>query len=431
MPKKVLGHLISENKLQMAIALSPGKVRTEIRAMLLDELWKQLRIFLAISIVLLLCVIFWPTGAKEDTITIARPEGTAQGMIREFLVESVDGWAEISLEVHARDYSEEELSQLHEAAVEYLDQTVLGENEAWNQIESNLVFPELVSGQFPVQWSTDAPWLVSGNGEVQNETLSRENRVSIRAEITYGTEFRVYERQITVVPKTYTQEELKIKEIETELQRLEEESRLSDLVSVPGTILGREVKDAEEDTVTIRFFCLAVAIILPVLGYYAYFEQLDKKRKTRLKQAARAYTEFVTKLTLTLMAGVSVRQTMERLAREYAKTYGADYVLTQELRVTRQELENGRPEQEVYESFGNRIGLVSYQRVAALLGQSVSRGVQDIRSLLLAEVKEVTVQERADIRIRGEQAGSKLLLPMMGFLVIIFAILLVPAFRMF
>ena len=219
--------------------------------------------------------------------------------------------------------------------------------------------------------------------------------------------------------------------VEEELLRIEEESRRSETVTIPKTILGQSMRMKTENTSTVRCFLLLIAGMLPVFGYYTYFEQQEKQQKLRLKQAAGAYTEFVTKLTLTLVAGVSVRQAIGRLAREYAKTYGKDYVLAQELKVARQELENGRPEQEVYEALGNRIGLVPYQRMTALLCQSVSRGVQDIRSLLLAEVKEVTAQERADIRIRGEQAGSKLLFPMMGFLVLIFAVLLVPAFQMF
>ena len=52
-----------------------------------------------------------------------------------------------------------------------------------------------------------------------------------------------------------------------------------------------------------------------------------------------------------------------------------------------------------------------------------------MRNLLLQEAKEVMAQEKAHIRQKGEQAGTKLLLPMMGMLFLVFAILLVPAFQ--
>ena len=110
---------------------------------------------------------------------------------------------------------------------------------------------------------------------------------------------------------------------------------------------------------------------------------------------------------------------------------GAKHMLTAELKVTNREMEHGQSEQEVYEAFGRRIGVLAYRRLASLLSQNVSRGVQGIRQLLLIEAKEVMAQERAGIIIRGAQAGTKLLLPMTGLLFLVFAMLLVPAFQTF
>jgi len=93
--------------------------------------------------------------------------------------------------------------------------------------------------------------------------------------------------------------------------------------------------------------------------------------------------------------------------------------------------EEATSEAVVYEAFGGRIGVLAYRRMASLLTQNVSKGVQDIRILLLQEAKEVMAQEKANIRQKGEQAGTKLLLPMTGLLLLVFAVLLVPAFRSF
>ena len=172
-------------------------------------------------------------------------------------------------------------------------------------------------------------------------------------------------------------------------------------------------------------------MVVPLLLYSGYFGSLDTRRKERKEQAENCYSEFITKLSLLLAAGNSVRQAFLRLAAEYEKNYGASHVLAAELRVTKQELDNGRSESVVYEDFGRRIGVLAYRRMASLLTQSVSRGVQGMRTLLLQEAKEVMAQEKAHIRQKGEQAGTKLLLPMMGMLFLVFAILLVPAFQSF
>ena len=131
------------------------------------------------------------------------------------------------------------------------------------------------------------------------------------------------------------------------------------------------------------------------------------------------------------MTGISIRQSFLRLAREYEEHYGEEHILTVELKVAKQELENGYSESIVYDGFGKRIGVLAYQRMTTLLTQNVSKGVQGIQALLLQEAKEAMAQERANIKIKGEQTGTKLLLPMMGMLVLVFAILLVPAFLSF
>ena len=172
-----------------------------------------------------------------------------------------------------------------------------------------------------------------------------------------------------------------------------------------------------------------LAVVVPILFYFGYFEMLDTKRKERKRQAEECYTEFVTQISILLAAGISVRQAFFRLEEEYEKKYGAQHVIAAELQITRQELENGHSEAMVYEAFGRRIGVLSYQRMASLLEQNTSKGIQGIRSLLLQEAKEVMAEERAKIKIKGEQAGTKLLFPMIGLLFLVFAVLLMPAFQ--
>ncbi len=157
-------------------------------------------------------------------------------------------------------------------------------------------------------------------------------------------------------------------------------------------------------------------------------EELQKQRK---EQAENSYSEFIAKLSLLLATGISIRQSFFRLAKEYEEHYGEGHILTIELKVTKQELEHGYSESAVYDMFGKRMGVLVYQRMASLLTQNVSKGIQGIQTLLLQEAKEAMAQERTNIKIKGEQAGTKLLLPMMGMLVLVFAILLVPAFWSF
>ena len=142
---------------------------------------------------------------------------------------------------------------------------------------------------------------------------------------------------------------------------------------------------------------------------------------------------FSGKAKVILMAvwHIPVRQIFFRLEAEYSTVYEKDHCLALELKRTKQELEHGYSESVVYELFGRRMKHLPYQRMAGILGQNTIKGMQGIRELLLQEAREVMAEEQTRIRMRGEQTSSKLLLPMMGLLLLVFGILLVPAFQTF
>ena len=424
--------LLPEERIRAFLALFPGKTKEEVEQRLETGLKRKLIRIIPAVLVLLTGAIWVACGEKRgrEAQRILRPEAGSADKIQKVQVETADGWREIEIPVAALELSEEQIEELQAEAEEYLDIVIAADNESLQRITTDLYFPEMVSDTFKINWSTDVPWLLDSKGQVHNENLAEERAVTVTARIDYGTEFRVYERRVVLYPKVYTQEEAVLHGITEELVRLEGESRFREEISLPSVIDGRNIRLSQGEGLSISVYLGVLAVLLPVFVYHNYFSKLEKEKKKQEEQARNGYAEFATKLSLVLMAGVSVREAFLRLSKEYAKTYGEDYILTKELKVTCRELSNGCPEAVAYEAFGNRFGQVPYQRMASLLSQNVTKGVQNIRELLLHEAKEVMAEERTKIKVRGEQAGTKLLLPMMGFLILIFAILLVPAFRM-
>lgn len=425
--------LVSEEKIRSAMVLYPGKTKKEVESKLREDIKKRLQKTLMVTgLLLAMSLILLYKERKEGRIqALVRPGVGMEETVQTVQIETADGWRKTEVSVSAVELEEEQIDKLHQETEAYLDTVVAGENENLQRVECNLYFPDEVLDSFEVSWSTDALWLLDVKGEVHNDGLTEEKVVTITAKIEYGTEFRVYERRVVVCPKEYTQEEKLLLGIEEELIKLEETSRTQKEVALPEMINGRKIQLLENKGLSSVGFLGILAVLLPVFVYQNYFSEIEKKKKDRADQARNGYTEFVTKLSLMLVAGVSVREAFGRLAKEYAKTYGNRFVLTEELQVTCRELENGCPEAVAYEAFGDRFGQVAYQRMASLLSQNATKGVQNIRELLLQEAKEVMAEERTKIKIRGEQTGTKLLLPMMGFLVLIFAVLLMPAFGMF
>ena len=421
---------VTPGKLRDAMELYPGKTREEVRELLFRELTKRLWPGIFAGAGLLLLAVF--TGGEESGEEIVRPApGGAAATVR-VLLELDGGWTTVPLSIGALEYSEEEIEALHETAEKQLETMVPGENESFAKVTKALNFPEkLLEICTGISWSTDAPWLVTSDGEVLNGELTEPVELQITAEVSYGTQVRYFSRPITVCPPEYTEEEMALRTAQQELIAWEESSRTKAQLVLPEHAGGLRVKQSEDTDFGAEGFLILLAFAVPMLLYSGYFGGLDTRRKERKEQAESCYTEFITKLSLLLAAGVSLRRAFERLAEEYEKNHGPEHVLAAELKVTRQELDNGCSETVAYEEFGRRIGVLAYRRMASLLTQSVSKGVQGMRNLLLQEAKEMMAQEKANIRLKGEQAGTKLLLPMMGLLFLVFAILLVPAFQSF
>lgn len=142
-------------------------------------------------------------------------------------------------------------------------------------------------------------------------------------------------------------------------------------------------------------------------------EEMNKKKVTWRFQ----YPDLVHKMVLYLGAGLSIRSTFVKLAAQY-----------ETIQYARREIDAGVPEVIAYEHFGKRTGLQSYIKLATLLNQNLKRGTSTL-FLRLEEEALLSSQERIQNgKKMGEEAGTKLLLPMAMLLGVIMIMIMIPAF---
>ncbi len=431
--QKVFSRIITEERVMAAMPLYSGKTREEVREQLALEVFRRMGFAVLIGILIFIFSFILARGqTEENPRLLKRPPAGEAPLKVPVLLEIEEGLLEGELELGAHQYSEEEIEKLHTNAERQLRNTIHGTNEDLLHITEALQLPgELPEYSAKLSWHSDHPELVTAAGEVKNEKLSEPTEVMVEAKIFYGEEYRIFAEQITVLPRTYTKAELVRREGMEKLQEQEMTERTKESFFLPETVLGMRLLLPEEKKIPILFVCTILVAILFPAAYYGYFNDIETKKKKRVKQAKEAYQEFMTRLSLLMAAGLSSRYAWKRLTEDYNRRYGNGHVLAKELFVTESELENGRSETSAYEAFGERLGIVSYQRLASLLAQHVAKGVQGMQQQLLSEAREVLAQEREGIKLRGEEAGTKLLLPTMGLLMLVFAILLVPAFASF
>ncbi len=201
-------------------------------------------------------------------------------------------------------------------------------------------------------------------------------------------------------------------------------------VMLPDTVSGNEVRYVNRSykkDYNACYLCLFVICLLPVLWRRERQEQL----KERENQLLLAYPELVNKVMLLLSAGLTVRGSLERICAEYRdriRKGGERKYVYEEVCFSVQEMEHGMSETMALESFGKRCRLLPYLRFASMMNQNIRKGSEGLIGLLEVEAVEAFEKRKEQVKIMGETAGTKLLLPMILMLGVVMVIIVVPAF---
>lgn len=144
----------------------------------------------------------------------------------------------------------------------------------------------------------------------------------------------------------------------------------------------------------------------------------------------RDYPEIISKLTLLLGAGMTVKRAWRKIVMDYEEEkdiWGIRYAY-EEMRQGCNEMESGITEAESYERFGRRCGMQIYVKLGALLSQNLRKGAKGMNQILKTEASQAFEERKARARRLGEEAGTKLLAPMFLMLAVVLVIVIVPAF---
>ncbi len=427
---KVTDLLIPDNKIYAYMGLYPGKTREEVKNLLVTSLKK--RIFKAVPVVVLLIAAVVLFGRdKEEERKIQREDVNGVTISYPVTIKNIHGEISGYLQVDPVRMSDEEIDLTELKVESLLDEKVVGNNISFGEVMTDLVFPEELEG-FPVLlvWSTSDPGVIRTDGRVINSDLQDERHVTVCAKVIYGEEFRLYERDVTVVPMRYDERETSFRSAFADLQKYEQTKGFEKEFFLPDTIKDATFLPGGRKKVPVAAGSIMLVVISFIFIWKSFYSSLEEKRKKRALKAESDCKEFLSRLSILLTAGLPLRSAWKKMTDDYAES-GVHGALAENMSVTCRELMNGSSEKLAYERFGERMENTRYQRIAAILSQAVTKGVSELPELLNAEMREALADEREKIKIRGEQAGTKLLLPMTGFLIIVFALLLVPAFRTF
>ena len=148
----------------------------------------------------------------------------------------------------------------------------------------------------------------------------------------------------------------------------------------------------------------------------------------RREQMLMDYPGLVMKFTLLVQAGLTARKAFQKIAMDYGKREeGNNRAAYEEIRTACYEMDSGVSEAEAYRRFGERCGQVKYKTLSTLLIQNLQKGSRYLSDLLEKESVEAWEERKRKARVLGEAAATKLLLPMVLMLLVVMAVIMLPA----
>lgn len=360
-----------------------------------------------------------------------------RGSRTESLEAEVEGESEkipLEIEVKERQYQAEEVQEFFDKILGKLDKKILGENESFQHVDQNLNLITSIDGEpVEISWELDRYDLMNVKGEIMKDEIDPEGElINLQAVLTY-TENEAYQASyqeaVCVFPKAASKETEVAGEINEKIQKNQEKNASKETFTLPKTVNGKKISyylPFDSRGVVLVVMSILILILLWLLGKQRGKELEDQRKEELLLD----YPELVNKLTLFLGAGMTVKRAWRKIIQDYEaslKELAPRYVY-EEMKLTLREIESGVPETESYENFGRRCNLPCYLKLGALLSQNLRKGVKGLGEMLHIESLQAFEERKARAKRKGEEAGTKLLLPMFLMLAIVLVIVIMPAF---
>lgn len=436
------------------------------------------QMLLCISASLLLTILVFFLGLQDGVLKEGfRLPRSGYGGSKQYITLEVSGLTEdtsvpLDITVSPKRYTEEEANAVFREIYDQLEELVVAEGESFANLQHDLrlmtklpkygvqlswdFYPELDPALAAGSVTPDEArayyrkyrHLMDSDGTLHNETLAPGTVVTGYLSLIMSTDivptgtdgetkylktqyhsapYRIY---VGIVPRTLSRYESLLLQLQQAITTEDEGSLGENMLSLPTEIDGQRIYYSEHED---RSY-----LLLPLLGVIAamaiYMRQGQARRTEKKQREALLmldYSELVSKLMVYIGAGLTVRNALETISQHFdaliARGIKEDRPLYQELRTMVIQFRRNMPESEIYLSFGRRVNLKPYTKLVSLIEQNRMNGARNLRAMLELEMEDAFEQRKTTARRLGEEAGTKLLLPLFIMLGIVMIIVIVPA----
>ena len=383
---------------------------------------------------------------RQGNVLLSESEKDGQ-VILKFQVEKEGGWKEEQIEFslnqaqEEQEKTQEEMEQEeiekkeYKEAYEYIDSVIMSRNEDTSHILTNLFFPATIPGtNLKILWTTSPNGFLDETGKIISQEFDETKEISVIGSIYQEDQLiGEYKSNFTLI----TEERYRYEEWRSHLQEEIQKkcNQEEDALILPKEYEGKQIQWGKREESSSGKIAV-VGLILAIIIFWCMDEELQTKVKKRKKQMMVDYPDILNKLTLLIGAGMTISGAWNRVVEDYMhnqklqdkkKTSEFRYAY-EEMVITNQELKLGASEIRAIEEFGKRSEMIAYMKFSSLLIQNAKKGTEGLTTVLELMAAEAFENRKQRAKQLGEEAGTKLLMPMMLMLVLVMVIIMVPAF---
>ena len=413
----------------------------------------NLMLFLYMAAFLALCTCL-NAGSSDEEFMEGRIVREGYSGVTKRVSLSEENYGEFVVEVSPQEYTREEAEKLADEVFQLLpremirqDPTAGEESAAAENAGPENAEPEedgvltvfssihrpssLKEYPFTIIWDSSRYAVIETNGAV-HPPEEGEERVVLTAQLVYSGMRFSREYDVTVIPAERSAEEILRESIASALSGAEQESREESSFAPPAAV-GDLVLTWSRKNKDYSMVLFLGGILAGVLAYFGADRDLNSRIEKRKRQMAMDYPQILSKLVLYVGAGMSVRNAFMKLGKGYVVSREQEgekeprYAYEEILLVCR-ELESGVSEGQAYSRFGRRCRMRQYSKLASLLSQNLRRGGGILLRSLEEEAQTAYEERRNLARQLGEEAGTKLLIPMVMMLAVTMVMIIIPVY---
>ena len=283
--------------------------------------------------------------------------------------------------------------------------------------------------------------VIDGSGNVHNENFKVNDFCTGHIIVQFSTDIKEkegsYRSKKYMIPVKVINRELPPLEafknaFKKEVDKNDKESIEKNTIILPKIVNDFKIIYKEKKDLTF--------ILMPIIGVLVaiLLDAKDKeKEKEKIKRRIRLleldFSQIISKILLYVSSGMTIRNSMIRLAEQYQKMMAKDEkqekrVAYEELVIVKNKLASGYSEIGAYEDMAKNINMRSYTRFLNIIIQSIKNGNKELKNILNMEVQDALYERKQNAKKLGEEAATKLVLPLMLMLSVIMVVIMVPAF---